>query len=184
MGAMRGLFKQCLEMGPLVLFFIWYKKQGLEAALFPFMMATGFSLVLMWGIFKKVNWMMVFGAFVLMIFGGLTLYLDNKLFFYMKPTILYVIFSLVLWGGVLRGRIFLKSVFGTMMALSDAAWVQLTARFCVFFVCMALCNELVWRSLSEQAWVMMKVFGFTAVTMVFMGVQLVWVQRQGGLKGG
>ena len=48
-----------------------------------------------------------------------------------------------------------------------AAWRTLTLRWAVFFLVLAVLNEYVWRTMSEETWVNFKVFGLMGLTMVF-----------------
>ncbi|NIO42689.1 MAG: septation protein A, partial [Burkholderiales bacterium] len=53
---------------------------------------------------------------------GLTLWLENEIFIKMKPTVLYVMFATVLWGGLFAGRMLLKYLLAQSVNLPDAAW--------------------------------------------------------------
>ena len=46
------------------------------------------------------------------LFGGLTLYFDNKIFFYMKPTIINLLFAAILFfGKYFYKKTFIKNFF-------------------------------------------------------------------------
>ena len=89
----------------------------------------------------------------------------------MKPTILYLLFGGILGVGLLRGQSYLRHVMDGMMPLADAGWMILTRRLMFFFFGLAVANELVWRFMSEQAWVNFKTFGLTAAIFVFFMTQ-------------
>jgi intracellular septation protein len=111
----------------------------------------------------------------------LTLVFHNKTFFYMKPTIVYALFALTLAGGLFSGRNFLKTLFDGALHLPDDAWRTLTRRYAFFFAALAAANEIAWRWLArdcdltsigaacagEAAWVNLKIWGFTAINLVF-----------------
>lgn len=116
--------------------------------------------------------------------GGLTLVLHNKSFFFMKPTIVYSLFALGLAGGVATGRNALKTLFDGALTMPDGAWRVLTIRYIWFFAALAIANEIAWRWLTrdcnlaggaecagEATWINLKVFGFTAVNLVFAAAQ-------------
>ena len=111
------------------------------------------------------------GTFVL-VFGGLTLWLQDDHFIKMKPTIVNSLFAAILFGGLLANRVFLKIVFGDVMKLSEEGWRLLTLRWAVFFVFLAVLNEVMWRGFSTDTWVAFKVFGIMPITFVFALCQI------------
>ncbi|MGB0058312.1 MAG: septation protein IspZ, partial [Methyloceanibacter sp.] len=54
---------------------------------------------------------------------------------------------------------------------------KLTLRWALFFVAMAVLNELVWRNVSTNAWVSFKAFGFLPLTFLFALAQMPLMQR-------
>jgi intracellular septation protein len=119
---------------------------------------------------------LVSGA-LLMVFGGLTLWLQDPVFIKMKPTIVYLLFTAVLLGGLAMRRPLLKPVLGHAWQLTDAGWNALTRRFGLFFLVLAGLNELVWRTQSTDFWVNYKVFGTMGLIFVFTALQIGLVQR-------
>ena len=100
----KGLIKFFLDIGPLLIFFYFYKKHGMSYAILPLIIATIISVFFVYRIEKKIPTIPILGAVVVTLFGALTIVFDNKIFFYMKPTIINIIFALIL----LYGQIFLK----------------------------------------------------------------------------
>jgi intracellular septation protein len=95
----------------------------------------------------------------------------------MKPTIINLLFAGVLLGGLLTGRPLLKLLFGEAFNLTEEGWRKLTLRWMVFFVVMAVLNEIVWRNFSEAAWVNFKVFGILPLTLIFAMSQIGLIKR-------
>jgi intracellular septation protein len=114
---------------------------------------------------------------VILVFGGLTIVLRDELFIKLKPTIVNGLFATVLLGGLALGKPLLGYVFGAVFQLTDEGWRKLTLRWGLFFVCLALLNEVVWRTLSTDAWVTFKVFGIMPLTLVFALAQLPLLTR-------
>jgi len=178
--------KLLVELGPLVLFFLvnWQAgkhlsdpKQAIFWATGSFMAATIAALLASKYLFRKVAVMpLVTGVFV-MVFGGLTLYLQDEQFIKMKPTIVNSIFSALLFTGLMMDRIFLRMVFGDVMRLTVPGWRKLTVRWGLFFLVLALLNEVVWRFFSTDTWVTFKVFGIMPLTMVFAMAQIGLLKR-------
>jgi intracellular septation protein len=116
-------------------------------------------------------------AVVVMVFGGLTLYLQDETFIKLKPTIIYALFAVLLLGGLLMGRSLLALVLDSMFQLTEDGWKKLTARWALFFVAMAILNEVIWRSVSTDAWVAFKTFAILPITILFALAQTPLLMR-------
>lgn len=174
---MSPLRKILLEAGPLLIFFGVNIRYGIMAATAAFMVTTAITLPLIWLQERKVPVMPLVTAAVVMLFGGLTLWLDNDMFIKLKPTIVSVVFVLVLGIGLLRGRNILQVMMGAAFSLTDAGWRQLTQRWIIFFCTLAVLNELVWRTQSTDTWVSFKVFGILPLTLLFALAQMPLILR-------
>jgi intracellular septation protein len=111
--------------------------------------------------------MQVVTVVLIVVFGGLSVWLNDERFFKMKPTLIYLIFGGVLGAGLLQGKSYLRLVMESMVPLRDEGWMILTRRVTAFFFALALANELVWRTMSTEAWVYFKTFGLTAALFLF-----------------
>jgi len=176
--------KMALELGPVVLFFIAYSKmKGTIYTIFGqeydgFIVATAaFIPVLLictgivWVLTGKLSKMQVMTAVLVVLFGGLSVWFNDERFFKMKPTMIYLLFGGILAFGLLRGQSYLKIVMEEAMPLQDAGWMILTKRICMFFFALAATNEIVWRTMSTDAWVNFKTFGLTAAIFLFFITQ-------------
>ena len=174
--AKQGL-KLLVEVGPLVVFFVANTQYDIFTATAAFMVATAASLLASRLIFKRVPAMpLVTGVFVF-IMGGLTLYLHDELFIKLKPTIVNVLFASILLGGLAYGHSLLKYLFSDVFQLQDEGWRKLTLRWALFFLFLAVLNEIVWRMFSTDFWVAFKVFGIMPLTLIFSIFQLGLMQR-------
>ncbi len=115
--------------------------------------------------------MPVVTAVIVVVFGGLTLILHDATFIKVKPTIIYALFGGVLLGGLLFGRSLLGVVFDSMFQLTAEGWRKLTWRWAIFFLVLAVLNEIVWRNTSTNVWVDFKVFGVLPLTFLFGALQ-------------
>ncbi|MCC6949445.1 MAG: septation protein A [Bradyrhizobiaceae bacterium] len=176
------LLKLALDLGPLLLFFFANARWGIFAATGAFMAATLVSIAVTYALARRVPMMPLVSAAVVMVFGGLTLYLQDEVFIKLKPTIIYALFAAVLLGGLAFGRSLLAVVLDSVFQLTDAGWKQLTVRWGVFFVMMAVLNEIVWRSVSTDAWVAFKTFGFLPLTIAFALAQTPLMMRHAADK--
>ncbi|MEX0590598.1 MAG: septation protein A, partial [Xanthobacteraceae bacterium] len=140
---------------------------GIFAATGAFMAATLVSIALTYALARRIPMMPLVSAVIVLVFGGLTLYLQDETFIKLKPTIIYALFAAVLLGGVVLGRSPLALVLDSVFQLDEEGWRKLTLRWGIFFLVMAVLNEIIWRSVSTDAWVAFKTFGFLPITVLF-----------------
>jgi intracellular septation protein len=171
------MLKLALDLGPLVIFFAANAVFGIFTATGVFMGAMLIVIAIGIAIERKVSPMPLITAGLVLIFGGLTLWLSNDIFIKIKPTILYTMFAGVLLGGLAFSRLFIKLALGQTMQLSDAAWRKLTWRWAIFFIILAIVNEVVWRNVSTNTWVAFKVWGVFPLTLLFAMAQTPFIAR-------
>jgi intracellular septation protein len=170
----KTLIKTAADFGPLLLFFILYfnGENSLERAIPPFIIATLVSLLVIYLLEKKIPMMPLISGLLISVFGGLTIYFDNKIFFYMKPTIINLLFAGVLFFGKhFTKKPVLKIFFKKSLRLKDEGWKKLNYRWISFFIFVAVLNEIVWRNQSEAFWVNFKVWGLLPVSFLFAASQ-------------
>ena len=147
-------------------------------AILPLIVATVISIIIMYCFEKKISPMPIIGAVLVSVFGGLTIYFDNKVFFYMKPTIINILFALILmYGKFFLKKSLLQLLLENSIKLKDEGWKILTDRWIYFFVFLAFLNEMVWRTQSEEMWVQFKVFGILPITFVFTIFQIRIIEK-------
>ena len=166
------IVKLVLELGPLVVFFIVNGRADIFMATAWFMGAMVVSLLASWLILRKVAVMPLVTGAVVLVFGGLTLWLQDDTFIKMKPTITNSLFACVLLGGLLFKQSLLKYVFGDVYKLLPRGWFVLTLRWGLFFLVLAVANEILWRNFSTDVWVAFKVWGIMPLTILFSVLQL------------
>lgn len=166
-GTRSQLLKLAVEVGPLVVFFIVNARAGIFWGTGIFMLATIASLIASRFMFGRIPVMPLVSGVCVVVFGGLTLWLQDDHFIKIKPTIVNAFFAAALFGGLLAGHSLLKVVFGEVFRLTDDGWRKLTLRWACFFTFLALLNEVIWRTVSTDAWVSFKVFAIMPLTMVF-----------------
>ena len=164
---MKSFYKLLIDIGPLAVFFIFYTRSGLQASILPFMVATVIAVLFSYILEKKIPIMPTVGAAIVLLFGGLTIYFDNDVFFKMKPTIINLLFAIILYGGILINKPLLRYLLGAALKLEEEGWKILTQRWIGFFIALAILNEIVWRTQSTDVWVNFKVFGILPITFIF-----------------
>ncbi len=175
--AASALIKLALEAGPLVVFFIGNAKFGIYHATAAFMVAMVVALAASWAMTRKLPIMPLVGAIFVVIFGGLTLILQDELFIKLKPTIVNLLFAAILFGGLIMRRPLLKPLLGAALSLDDRGWDILTRRWAIFFVVLAILNEVVWRGFSTEFWISFKLFGIMPLTLLFGIAQMPLIKR-------
>jgi intracellular septation protein len=176
--------KQGLELGPVIAFFaafMWLKDRtvtvgGTEYG--GFILATaGFvpllivTTLILWRLTGRLSPMQIATLVLVTVFGGLSVWFNDERFFKMKPTLIYLLFAGILGWGLARGKSYLALVLEDAVPLKHEGWMILTRRLAVFFAALALLNEVIWRTMSDQAWVNFKTFGLIAAIFVFFMAQ-------------
>jgi len=157
-----------------------YSKSGknLSTAIPPLIVATIIAVIISYIVEKKIPYVPLIGGIVISVFGGLTLYFDNPVFLYMKPTIINILFGLVLtFEKFFTKEHLMKKMLGKSISLSDEGWKILTIRWIFFFFLLALLNEYVWRTQTEEFWVNFKVWGILPITFIFTAFQVLIINR-------
>ena len=171
----KSFLKFLTDFGPLIIFFYYYYDSGknLAVAIPPLIIATMIAIFLVWILEKKIPQVPLLSGILITFFGGLTIYFDNPLFIYIKPTIINVLFGLgLLFGKFFTNEPILKKMLGKSLTLSDEGWNLLNKRWMFFFFSLAVLNELVWRTQSEEFWVNFKVWGLLPITFIFTAFQI------------
>ena len=170
----KSFFKFVTEFGPLLVFFSFYYRndKSLEIAIPPFIIATLIALIVVWIMEKKIPMVPLIGGILITFFGGLTIYFNNPVFIYIKPTIINVLFGLTfLFGKFFTNEPILKKMLGKTLQLTDEGWSILNTRWIFFFFSLAILNEIVWRTQTEEFWVNFKVWGMLPITFIFTAFQ-------------
>jgi intracellular septation protein len=174
------MLKLALELGPVVLFFVAYSKlkdqiftiagqdySGFILVTAGFIPLLALSTLILWKLTGHLSKMQIMTLLLVAVFGGLSVWFNDERFFKMKPTMIYLLFAGLLGFGLLRGQSYLRSVMEDMMPLQQEGWMILTKRFALFFLSLAIANELIWRNMSTDAWVNFKTFGLTIAMFAF-----------------
>lgn len=189
---LNPVLKLGLDLGPLLLFFLANSRPalflplvspilpadigpdervGIFVATAVFMVAVVLALGVSYALTRHLPAMPLITAAIVLVFGSLTLLLHDEHFIKVKPTIIYVLFGVVLLSGLALGKPLLGMVFDSVFHLTEEGWRKLTLRWALFFFALAILNEIVWRSQSTDVWVSFKVFGVVPLTFVFAALQ-------------
>ena len=176
----KSFIKFATDFGPLLAFFIIYYKndKDLVSAIPALIIATLIAICVIYMLEKRIPILPLMGAVLVCLFGGLTIFFDNPIFIYLKPTIINLIFAFALFfGKVVLNKNFLKKLFESSIKLEEAGWDKLIIRWIGFFIFLAILNEAVWRTQTEEFWINFKVWGILPITFVFTAFQLPLIQK-------
>jgi intracellular septation protein len=197
--------KLALDLGPLLLFFFANSRHEMFAPLLapilPAELLTGphagiftatavfipailIALAIGFALTRHLPVMPVVTAIVVVVFGGLTLFLQDEQFIKLKPTLVYLLFAGVLLGGLAFGKPLLGMVFDSVFNLTQEGWRKLTLRWALFFLVLAVLNEIVARTQSTDVWVAFKVFGVLPLTFLFGALQFPLLQKYASQESG
>lgn len=185
------LLKLALEIGPIAVFFLAYRwapvpeglsvtERQLQQVIFStqvFIPTILASLGVSWLLTRHLPRMAVITAIVVVVFGGLTLILRDDTFVKMKPTILYGIFAAILGFGLLRGQSYLRYLMDEILPMAQEGWMTFTRRFVIFYLCLAVLNEIVWRGWGTDTWVNFRTFVLPLANVAFIMAQIPLFQR-------
>ena len=199
---LNPMLKLALDMGPLILFFfansrpnlflpfigpflpaaVAGEKAGIFVATAVFMVAILVALAVSYALTRHLPMMALVTAVIVVVFGSLTLVLHDDTFIKMKPTIIYVLFGVLLLGGLWFNKPLLAMVFDSVFDLTEEGWRKLTLRWAIFFLALAVLNEVIWRTQSTDFWVNFKVFGVLPLTFIFAALQFPLLQKHATAK--
>ena len=176
----RSIIKFIADFAPLLIFFTIYfnNENDLKTAIPPFVIATLIALIVIYFLEKRIPMVPLISGVLITFFGGLTLYFDNKIFFYMKPTIINFLFAAVLiFGRFFTKKPLLKIFFKNALNLENEGWKKLSYRWIYFFISVAMLNEIIWRTQSESFWVNFKVWGLLPISFLFAASQIPLINK-------
>ena len=177
-----------LDFGPLLVFFLVYKFGAPEgnpitSAIYgtaAFMVAIIIAVIVSKWKLGKVSPMLWMSAILILGFGALTIYFNDPKFIQHKPTIIYSAFAVILIGGLMRGKAMLKYLLqAAFEGLSDKGWLKLSRNWALFFVAMAVANEIMVATMSFDLWLTIKVWGVTAASFIFAMANIPMLMKHG-----
>jgi len=176
----KSFIKFATDFGPLLIFFIVYYKsdKNLITAIPPLIIATLIAVFIVYMTEKKIPYLPLVSAILIAIFGGLTFVFKNPIFLYLKPTVINILFAITLLGGkIIFKKNLIELFFKGSIKLENVGWDKLIYRWIAFFIFLAILNEVVWRTQTEEIWVNFKVWGILPITFIFTTFQIPLIQK-------
>ena len=170
--------KFLLDYAPALLFFAAYVLFDIYVATATLIVAA-IALVLVYRVWQS-RWHKshLVVAVLATVLGGLTLAIHDPVFIKFKPTAVYAVFALALLGSHFIGdRVLLARIPQKTFTFPEPVWRRVNLAWALFFLGCALLNLYVAGHFDEATWVKFKLFGFTALTFVFMLAHLPFLWR-------
>ena len=156
------------EYVPLIIFFVVNKFADIYWATGSLIITSALQILYYFIKKEKVptrNWIF-FG--LIAVFGGLTIFLHDESFIKWKVTIINEFFALALLVSYYGfGKNIIKQFLSESLTLPEPIWVKLNLAWAVFFAFLGALNLYVAFNYELETWVNFKVFGLTAITLVF-----------------
>ena len=184
----NGLLSFALDFGPLLLFFLSYRlfdpgDNPVSAAVYStgvFMLAIVVALILSRVLLGKISPMLWLSALLILFFGGLTIYFGDPAFIQHKPTGIYALFAITIFIGLLRGKPAIRYLLEyAFEGLSHEGWMKLSRNWALFFLFLAIANEAIIALFDFDTWLTLKVWGVTALTLIFAVANVPMLMRHG-----
>lgn len=162
----------------IIVFFIVFKIYGIYAATAAAMIISLIQLTAYWVLYQKIDKGLLMTFIIIMVLGGATLFFHNPLFVQWKPSIVYWVFAIVLFGSHFVGnKTIMQRLLEAQIDIPKKIWTRLNLMWGLFFFIMGFINLYVVYNYSENAWVNFKLFGTLGLTIVLVIVQAAYLAR-------
>jgi intracellular septation protein len=174
--------KFLFDLFPIILFFVAFKLGDIYTATIVAMVATIGQILWVYYRHRKIDAMQWVSLVMILVFGSLTIFLHDKTFIQLKPTALYWLFSGVLFvSAQFFQKNWIQVLMGKQITLkephSKSIWHQVNMAWAIFFFFMGILNLYIAFEFSEETWVNFKLFGSTALLVIFVILQGMWLSR-------
>ncbi len=185
----QGGAKLLIDLGPLLVFFLVNFLAPVPAITKIFVATGAFMIAMVAAMlfsairYRHISPLLWFSGVMVVILGGLTIWLHDETFIKMKPTVYYVLVAGLLAFGLLTDRPLLQRVLGNAYpGLDEAGWAKITRNWAIYFACMAVLNEIVWRNSSTDFWVAFKLWFVIPSGILFAAANIPMLLRHGLMR--
>jgi intracellular septation protein len=174
--------KFLFDLFPVILFFVAFKFADIYTATIVAMVATIAQILWVYYRHRKIDAMQWMSLVLIVVLGALTIFLQDKTFIQLKPTALYWLFAAGLFiSAQFFNKNWIQVLMGKQVTLKENTarntWSQLNLAWSIFFLLMGALNLYVAFQFSEDTWVNFKLFGTTAMLIVFVIAQGFWLSK-------
>lgn len=141
--------------------------RDMQQATWGLVVGSGIAIVVGLALERRIAPLPLFVGGAGLVFGGASLFFHDTRILKVKPTIVNTAISLLLLGGLVMRKHPLKLVLGSAFEMPEPTWRRLTLNYAGFFLALAALNEFVWRTQTDDAWVLFRFPGMMILTVVF-----------------
>jgi intracellular septation protein len=182
--------RQAVDFGALIAFMAaYFITRDMIKATWVLVIASAIALIVGFVLERRLAPMpLITGGFAL-VFGALTILTDDDLFVKLKLTVQNGLLAAVLLGSIPLKKSPFKALLGSAIKVTDQAWRTLTLRYGIYFLCVAIANEVfrspaavtaiwstlnlgtpdpngVWTAFRGVLWIAASVFGLCQVPLI------------------
>jgi intracellular septation protein len=175
-----------IDIGPIAIFFLVnFLTRGpdlfkLLVGTTAFMVASAAAMIFSLWRAGRISPMLWLTGILVLGFGSLTLYFHDQLYIQLKPTFIYGALAAILAFGLATDRPLLQYMLeAAYPGLTPIGWRKLTINWTVFFVFLAVLNEVIRREWSFPVWLGAKVWLFIPLTLVFAIANVPMLMKHG-----
>ena len=182
--------RQAVDFGALIAFMAaYFITRDMIKATWVLVIASAIALAVGFVLERRLAPMpLITGGFAL-VFGALTILTDDDLFVKLKLTVQNGLLAAVLLGSIPLKKSPFKALLGSAIKVTDQAWRTLTFRYGIYFLCVAIANEVfrsptavtaiwsalnlgtpdpngVWTAFRGVLWIAASIFGLCQVPLI------------------
>lgn len=157
-----------LEFGPVLVFIGSFKYLHIYESTMLLMVATIISTIVTYRVQKRIPYLALYVAFMTILFGFMTLHFHKVKFIQMRDSLYDVTCAITLLVGLRFNVKFLEIAFDKALPMTSRAWTKLTYMWAVYFIVIALSNEVIRRMFTLEVWFMFK--GSIVLLTSFFGI--------------
>jgi intracellular septation protein len=154
-------------------------KHAILMATLVIILATILQNVLYFAMHRRFEKMHLITLGILLVFGTLTLFLKDPLFIKWKVSIINWAFAGAFIGSLFVGmrKPLAERMMGHALNVPSHVWKRVNVLWAIFFAFIGVLNLVVAYLFSEDVWVDFKLFGILGLTLVFVVVQAMYLQK-------
>jgi len=186
----RQWIRQLVDFGALAAFMIsYFTTRDMILATWVLVGASALALVVGYAVERRVAPLPLITGLFALVFGLLTVFTQDDLYVKLKLTVQNGLLAIVLLGSIPLKKYPFKALLGSAIKVNDAAWRTLTQRYGLYFLTVAILNEIfrspaavtaiwhalgrdtpnpndVWTSFRGVLWIAASIFGLSQVPLI------------------
>ena len=170
--------KALLDFIPLIAFFIAARYSGILAAAGALLVATlivyAIHFIRQKGKFDKQQWIVLL---LTIVFCGGTLLLRDDVYLRWKSPIINGLFAVTLLVSAAINKPLMQLAMKDVFILSMRGWKKLTIAWAMFFALMGVLHYLTAFTMSDEAWINFKTYGWIPIMLIFVAAQFMVLKK-------